>query len=69
MCAGLMHQARINKCIFGAYDKKAGALSSLYKIHEDNRLNHNFDSVGGVMENDCAKILSDFFRNKRKNRV
>lgn len=65
MCAGLMHQARINKCIFGAYDKKAGALASLYKINEDTRLNHNFEIIGGVLEKDCAKLLSDFFKKKR----
>lgn len=65
MCAGLMHQARIKKCIFGAYDKKAGALNSLYKINEDTRLNHNFSVIGGVMEEECAKLLSEFFKNKR----
>ena len=65
MCAGLMHQARIKKCVFGAKDPKAGALASLYKIHEDERLNHNFEVVGGVLENECAKILSDFFKERR----
>lgn len=65
MCAGLMHQARIKECIFGAYDPKAGALVSLYKIAEDTRLNHNFKIKGGVLENECATLLSDFFKNKR----
>ena len=65
MCAGLMHQARIKKCVFGAKDPKAGALASLYKIHEDERLNHNFEVVGGVLENESAKILSDFFKERR----
>lgn len=65
MCAGLMHQARIKKCVFGAKDPKAGAVSSLYKINEDTRLNHNFDVVGGILENECAQLLSDFFKNKR----
>ena len=65
MCAGLMHQARIKKCVFGAKDPKAGAVASLYKIHEDKRLNHNFEVVGGVLENECAKILSDFFKERR----
>ena len=40
MCAGLMHQARIDRCVWGAPDPKAGALGSLYAIHADERLNH-----------------------------
>ena len=65
MCAGLMHQARISRCVFGAYDKKGGALSSLYNINSDPRLNHNFDVLGGVLQDQCAQILSDFFSNRR----
>ena len=65
MCAGLMHQARISRCVFGAYDKKAGGLSSLYQIGQDERLNHNFEVVGGVCEEQCAKLLTDFFKAKR----
>ncbi|MDO5427283.1 MAG: tRNA adenosine(34) deaminase TadA [Coriobacteriia bacterium] len=65
MCAGLMHQARIERCVFGAFDKKAGALGTLYEIHKDERLNHNFEVCGGVMKEECAKILSDFFRARR----
>lgn len=66
MCAGLMHQARIKKCVFGAFDKKCGALSSLYKIAEDARLNHNFEVVGGVLENECVEFLQAFFKERRK---
>lgn len=65
MCAGLMHQARVKRCVFGAFDKKAGALGTLYNVHSDARLNHNFDVTPGVMANDCAKILSDFFEARR----
>lgn len=65
MCAGLMHQSRIKKCVFGAFDKKCGALSSLYKIAEDTRLNHNFEVVGGVLENECAGLLQAFFKERR----
>lgn len=65
MCAGLMHQSRIKKCVFGAKDPKAGALASLYKINEDTRLNHNFEVQGGVLETECAQILSDFFKSRR----
>lgn len=65
MCAGLMHQARIKKCVFGAYDQKAGALKTLYKINEDIRLNHNFEVEGGILKDECANILSDFFKKRR----
>lgn len=65
MCAGLMHQARVDRCVYGAADPKAGALGSLYRIHEDPRLNHAFEVVPGVREDECAEILRTFFRDKR----
>ena len=43
MCAGLMHQARVARCVYGAPDQKAGAVGTLYDIHADTRLNHQFD--------------------------
>lgn len=68
MCAGLMHQARIDRCVFGAYDPKAGALGTLYAIHEDDRLNHVFEAQGGILEEECAQLLKDFFARRRKAR-
>lgn len=65
MCAGLMYQARIDRCVFGAFDPKAGALGSLYRINEDERLNHTFEVEGGVEEEACAQLLKDFFAAKR----
>ena len=65
MCAGLMQQSRIARCVFGAYDSKGGALGTLYNIHEDARLNHNFEVTPGVCEQDCATLLSDFFKERR----
>ena len=65
MCAGLMHQARVKRCVFGAYDKKAGALETLYSVGSDTRLNHNFKVTGGVLEKECAEILTNFFKSKR----
>lgn len=67
MCTGLMQQARIARCVFGAYDPKGGAVGSLYEINADERLNHRFDVEGGVCEEDCARILKEFFRTRRKN--
>ena len=66
MCAGLMYQARIDRCVYGAADPKAGALGSLYSINEDDRLNHTFDVTSGVCSQECATVLRTFFQNKRK---
>lgn len=66
MCAGLMHQARIDRCVFGAFDPKAGALGSLYQVNADERLNHAFEVTPGVCEEECASLLQTFFREKRK---
>ncbi len=66
MCAGLMHQSRIDRCVYGAPDPKAGALGSLYRINEDERLNHTFPAVPGVLADECAGLLKDFFASRRK---
>lgn len=66
MCAGLMYQARIDRCVYGASDPKAGALGSLYSVNEDDRLNHTFDVASGVCSQECAAVLRTFFQNKRK---
>lgn len=66
MCAGLMYQARIDRCVYGAADPKAGALGSLYSVNEDDRLNHTFDVTSGVCSQECATVLRTFFQNKRK---
>ena len=66
MCAGLMHQARIARCVYGAFDPKAGALGSLYSIHCDTRLNHRFEVSAGVCAETCGMLLSSFFTQKRK---
>ena len=61
MCAGLMHQARIARCVYGAPDQKAGAVGTLYDIHADGRLNHQFEVTGGVREEECVALLRGFF--------
>lgn len=65
MCAGLMQQARIERCVYGASDPKAGALGTLYSVHEDARLNHNFEVEAGVCADECAQLLSTFFARLR----
>jgi len=65
MCAGLMQQARIDRCVYGAADPKGGALGTLYRVHEDERLNHGFAVTAGVCEEECAALLSAFFQELR----
>lgn len=65
MCAGLMHQSRIDRCVYAAPDPKAGALGSLYSIHSDERLNHRFEVQAGVCQEECATMLKEFFAAKR----
>ena len=68
MCAGLMHQARIDRCVYGASDKKAGALGTLYHLNEDERLNHTYPVSAGVLGDECAALLSAFFAKRRRAR-
>lgn len=68
MCAGLMHQARIDRCVYAAADPKAGALGTLYDLHDDTRLNHRFDVTAGILAEESSELLKDFFRRLREER-
>ncbi len=68
MCAGLMHQSRVDRCVFGAADQKAGAVGTLYNVNADERLNHSFPVQPGVREQECSQILKDFFAERRARR-
>lgn len=68
MCAGLMHQSRVSRCVYGAFDQKAGALGTLYSVHADERLNHQFAVTPGVRADECAALLREFFAEKRKRK-
>lgn len=65
MCAGALLNSRLERVVFGASDPKAGALGSLYNVGTDPRLNHEFDVLGGVMADECATLLSQFFADRR----
>lgn len=65
MCAGAMIQARIGRLVYGATDPKSGAIASLYRLLQDQRLNHRVEVTGGILEGVCSEILSGFFRGKR----
>lgn len=66
MCAGAIINARIPRVVFGAADPKAGAVTSLYRLLEDNRLNHRCDVTAGVQAEESAKLLSSFFQELRR---
>lgn len=65
MCAAAMIHARIERLVFGAYDPKAGAVSSVFKLLEDPRHNHAITWEGGVMAEACGAILKAFFKRRR----
>lgn len=66
MCAGAMIQARIDRLVFGANDPKGGAAGTLYDIVRDQRLNHRLEVSGGILEEECAVLLQQFFRERRE---
>lgn len=68
MCAGLMHQARVDRCVFGTADERAGALGTLYNVHEDERLNHRFEVEAGVLGEECRALMQGFFQRLREQR-
>lgn len=65
MCAGLMVNARVGRCVYGATDVKAGALGSLYDLNADSRLNHRFNVTAGVLADECRAVLSGYFAGLR----
>lgn len=65
MCAGAIVHARIPRLVFGAWDPKAGAVTSVYDVLSVPRLNHSLECVGGVLGEECGILLKDFFRARR----
>ena len=65
MCAGALVNARLKRLVYGAFDPKAGACTSLYDIPGDRRLNHRVEMIGGIEETRCAELLKAFFRRRR----
>lgn len=62
MCAGAVQQSRVERLVYGARDEKAGAVGSLWDLVRDRRLNHRPEVIAGVLADDCARLLTDFFR-------
>jgi tRNA(adenine34) deaminase len=65
MCAGAAVLARVARVVYGADDPKAGAVGSLWDVVRDRRLNHRPEVVGGVLAEECAAVLREFFRGHR----
>jgi tRNA(adenine34) deaminase len=65
MCAGMMVSARLSKLVYGCSDPKKGAVKSIYKILSDDRLNHQVNVFSGLLEEECAMLLRDFFQRLR----
>jgi tRNA(adenine34) deaminase len=69
MCAGAAVLARVARLVFGAWDPKAGAVGSLWDVVRDRRLNHRPEVAAGVREQECSRLLADFFAAKRTGPV
>lgn len=65
MCTGAIVQARIKRVVFGAYDKKAGALGSVEDLSDSKALNHRFEINGGLLAEECSELLQGFFAKRR----
>ena len=66
MCFGAILNARIKNLYYGAYDKSGSSISSNEDLFEKAILNHKTNVEGGILEEECSKILTDFFKSKRK---
>ncbi|MFF5476847.1 tRNA adenosine(34) deaminase TadA [Streptomyces sp. NPDC012935] len=64
MCAGAIVQSRVDRVVYGARDEKAGAAGSLWDVVRDRRLNHRPEVIEGVLAEECARQLTDFFRDR-----
>ena len=61
MCAGALVLARVSRVVYGCSDPKAGAVTTMFEIGRDPRLNHRFEVAGGVLLEECSRRLQDFF--------
>ncbi|MBM4374566.1 MAG: nucleoside deaminase [Deltaproteobacteria bacterium] len=68
MCAGALVNARIGRLVYGCHDEKAGAVSSLFVLGHDPRLNHRFPVTTGVLASECSDVLRAFFAERRARR-
>ncbi len=69
MCAGTVVYSRIDRVVFGAYDKRFGACGSALEIAACEKLNHRAIVTGGVLEEECLKPITEFFKARRKKKT
>lgn len=69
MCSGAIQHARIAKLVYGANDPKTGACGSVINLMDEAQLNHHTTVVKGVMAEQCGSILSNFFKQRRLNKI
>jgi len=67
MCAGAVTLSRLGRLVYGAEDPKAGAVGSLWDVVRDRRLNHRPEVIGGVLADECAAVLREFFAARRQH--
>ena len=65
MCAGAIVQTRMKRLVFGAFDEKAGAVGSIWDVVRDPRALTKIEVISGVLEKECAQVLTNFFKGKR----
>ena len=68
MCSGAIIQSRIRNVIFGAYDPKGGCMGSNMNINDVRGFNHYQDIEGGILQDECSRLLKEFFKAKRKKK-
>ena len=68
MCAGALVMSRIDRLVYGSADYKAGAVESIFNIVQNDALNHSMIVTSGVRSDECAEIMRDFFRSRRKSK-
>jgi len=66
MCAGAIVLARVPRVVFGVRDSKAGAVGSLMNLLQDERLNHRAEIIEGILAEECGALLTEFFRDLRR---
>ncbi|RMH45980.1 MAG: tRNA adenosine(34) deaminase TadA [Gammaproteobacteria bacterium] len=69
MCAGALVHARVREVVFGAYDQKAGAVTSVFQLIDQNIYQHRCAWRGGLLEAECRTLLQSFFRERRKQKL
>jgi tRNA(adenine34) deaminase len=69
MCSGAIIMSRLSHVVFGAYDKKGGTVRSLMELLDEPRFNHRPLVTEGIMEEECSRILKDFFKDLRRRRA